>query len=229
MAYECSVVRPVSCAMFVRVLFCEIAEKMTVIHLLVVEEMDYYYSPMELNKNYSKYSPKFFLALILCLLVRLIPLRAPNIEPILATTMPLSKAYGVFFGFSFPVLSILLYDMITHTLGVQTLFTVFAYGVLGIWSSRYFKNKKGTSFDYVGFAVIGTIFFDAVTGLTVGPLFFHQTFLASLLGQIPFTALHLVGNVIFAYVLSPGIYNFLIKKKTKESAELISILNPKIT
>jgi len=34
-------------------------------------------------------------------------------------------------------------------------------------------------------------------------------------GQIPFTALHLIGNVTFAIILSPGIYNFLIKKKEK--------------
>jgi hypothetical protein len=201
---------------------------MTVIHLLRGDEMDYYYSPMESHENYSKYSPKFFLALVLCLLVRLIPLRAPNIEPILATTMPMSRAYGRFMGFSFAVLSILLYDALTHTLGVQTLFTVSAYGVLGAWAASYFKDKKGVAMDYVRFAIIGTLFFDAATGLTVGPIFFHQSFFSSLVGQIPFTALHLLGNVIFAYVLSPGIYNFLVKKRKKESAELISTLNPKI-
>ncbi len=187
--------------------------------------MDYYYSPMyKSEKNYFKY----FLALALCLLVRLIPFRAPNIEPILATTMPMSRAYGAFMGSSFAVLSILLFDLTTHTLGVQTLFTALAYGVLGAWSYLYFNKRKGSTWDYVRFAIIGTLFFDAATGLTVGPLFFHQTFFASLAGQIPFTALHLLGNVTFAAVLSPGIYNFLIKKRKKESPRLISSLNPKI-
>lgn len=178
------------------------------------------------KKNYFKFS----LVLVLCLLVRLIPLRAPNVEPILATTMPFSKAYGAFVALSFAVLSILLFDVLTGTLGMQTFFTVGAYGVLGLWSANYFKTHKGTAFNYVRFAIIGTLFFDAVTGLTVGPLFFHQTFLASLVGQIPFTALHLLGNVIFAAILSPAIYNFLMKenkqrKKEKQKVQTVPVIN----
>ena len=175
------------------------------------------------KKNYFKFS----LALILCLLVRLIPFRAPNVEPILATTMPFSKAYGVFVGFSFAVLSILLYDVLTGTLGVQTFFTVGAYGIIGLWAGSYFKRKTST-WNYVRFAIFGTLFFDALTGLTVGPIFFHQSFLGSIVGQIPFTALHLIGNIVFAFVLSPTIYNFLIKKKKGEIITTMSILNPKI-
>jgi len=177
------------------------------------------------KKNYSKFS----LILVLCLLVRLIPLRAPNIEPILATTMPFGHAYGAFIGFSFAVLSILLYDVLTGTLGVQTFFTAGAYGVIGLWSASYFKKNKANKWNFVRFAIIGTLFFDAFTGLTVGPLFFHQTFLGSLVGQIPFTALHLLGNVIFALTLSPAIYKFLIKKREKEFLANINILNPKTT
>jgi len=159
--------------------------------------------------------------------VRLIPFRAPNVEPILATTMPFSRAYGALTGFSFAVLSILLYDIITHTLGVQTLFTAGAYGVLGLWAAYYFKKNKEKKWGYVSFAVIGTLFFDAVTGLTVGPIFFHQSFMQSLIGQIPFTALHLISNVAFALILSPAIYNLLVRKKNPKIISSINILNPK--
>ena len=189
------------------------------------------------KKNYFKIALKFFLGLFLCLFVRLIPVRAPNIEPILATMMPFSRAYGALVGFSFAVLSILLYDVITHTLGVQTFFTVFAYGVLGLWSANYFSAKGGSAFggrdknirarDYVKFAIIGTLFFDAMTGLTVGPIFFHQSFMQSLVGQIPFTALHLLGNITFALILSPAIYHSLIRKKKKEGPSFINTFNPK--
>ncbi|MEK7539324.1 MAG: hypothetical protein AAB595_01650 [Patescibacteria group bacterium] len=175
------------------------------------------------KKNYFKFS----LALVLCLLVRLIPFRVPNIEPILAITMPLSRAYGALLGFSFAVLSILFYDLTTGTLGMQTFFTAPAYGIIGWWSASYFKKHKGKRGEYVRFAIIGTLFFDALTGLTVGPLFFQQSFLGTLIGQIPFTALHLTGNIIFAYILSPVIYEILIKKKKKESTISINILNPK--
>ncbi|MFH1200853.1 MAG: DUF6580 family putative transport protein [bacterium] len=176
------------------------------------------------RKNYFKFS----LALVLCLLVRLIPFRAPNIEPILATLMPFSKAYGALVGFSFAVLSILLYDVITGTLGIQTFFTVFAYGMLGWWSGSYFKKHQADTLGYVRFAILGTLFFDVFTGLTVGPIFFQQSFFASLVGQIPFTALHLIGNIVFAIILSPVVYNFLIKKKKKETISSIGILHPKI-
>jgi uncharacterized membrane protein YuzA (DUF378 family) len=185
-------------------------------------------------KNYFKMFFKFFLALFLCLLVRLIPLRAPNVEPIFATLMPFSKAYGAVVGFSFAVLSILLFDVVTGTLGAQTFFTVTAYGMLGLASAYYFEKRKAEKWAFARFAIFGTLFFDAFTGLTVGPIFFHQSFVQSLVGQVPFTALHLAGNITFALVLSPAIYNFLIRKKDlvsisslKEKQPLISILNPK--
>ena len=164
----------------------------------------------------------------LCLLVRLIPFRAPNVEPILATLMPFSKIYGAIVSFSFAVSSILLYDVLTGTLGMQTFFTTLAYGIIGLWSVRYFKKQKTNSrMSYVYFAIIGTLFYDALTGLTVGPIFFHQSFLGSLMGQIPFTALHLFGNIIFAFTFSPVIYNFLIRKKKEERLPLINTFYPK--
>lgn len=175
------------------------------------------------EKNYFKPA----LALVLCLLVRLVPLRAPNIEPILATTMPISRVYGAFAGFFFAVLSILLYDILTGTLGVQTFFTAGAYGIIGFWSASYFKKNKGSRWNYVRFAIFGTLFFDALTGLTIGPLFFHQSFLNTFIGQIPFTMLHLIGNISFAFILSPAIYNFMIRKKKKHRLSATNTLNPK--
>src|SRR3989344_9556789 len=161
------------------------------------------------KKNYLK----VVLVFTLCLLARLIPFRMPNIEPILAATMPVGRAHGAFISFSFAVFSILLYDVITDTLGVQTLFTALAYGIIALWSLSYFKKREGTALDYARFAIMGTLVYDALTGLTVGPLFFHQSFMGSLLGQIPFTAFHLLGNVTFALILSPAIYNFMIKSR----------------
>ena len=185
-----------------------------------------------MEKNKTNYF-KFLLALVLCLFVRLIPFRAPNIEPILATAMPFSKVYGAIVSFSFVVLSILLYDFISGTFGVQTFFILLAYGVLGIWSANYFKKREANVLNYVRFAIIGTLFFDAVTGLTIGPLFFHQTLFTSLIDQIPFTVLHLLGNITFAIILSPAIYKILIKKKkftmstiNQKEMSIINIFNP---
>ena len=142
--------------------------------------------------------------------------------------MPTSKAYGALPGFSFAALSILLYDLATHTLGTHTFFTALAYGLVGLAAFYYFAKKERNKWGYVRFAIYGTLFFDALTGLTIGPIFFHQSFVASLIGQIPFTAFHLLGNIVFALILSPAIYNFLIRKRKKESVSAINILNPKV-
>ena len=166
------------------------------------------------QKNYLNY----VLGFIFCLLVRMIPLRAPNIEPILAVQMPFSRIYGSFLGFSFGFFSIVVYDFLTSGFGIWTLITAIAYGLLGLWAVKYFQkqqNKKNNSWTYVKFALMSTLFYDIITGLTLGPLFFHQSFVVALTGQIPFTMLHLLGNSIFAYMLSPGIYNLFKKKKTE--------------
>lgn len=182
------------------------------------------------KKNYLKVVVVF----AFCLLARLIPFRMPNIEPILATAMPISRVHGYIFTFSFAVFSILSFDLITSTLGMQTLFTALSYGVIGIFSVKYFsaftEDKSIGALQYARFAVFSTLFYDAMTGLTVGPLFFGQTFTEAFVGQIPFTVFHLIGNVAFAVILSPAIYHFLIRKKNLpiqvEKKDLSLITNP---
>jgi len=122
----------------------------------------------------------------------------------MAVIMPFGKVYGGLMSFAFGALSIVIYDSVTSGFGIWTLVTALAYGLLGLGAQYYFKNRSGWK-SYASYAVIATIIYDAVTGLTIGPLFFHQSFMISLVGQIPFTLLHLLGNVSFAIILSPAI------------------------
>jgi energy-coupling factor transport system substrate-specific component len=179
--------------------------------------------PFKMNiykKNWLKYST----GLVVCLLIRLIPFRAPNIEPVFAAQMPFSKSHGKIAGFLFGFLSIILYDITTGKAGIWTFITAFAYGILGIWASIYLKNKKNNGWNYAKFAIMGTIVYDAVTGLSIGPLFFHQPFIQALTGQIPFTALHLLGNISFALIVSPALYSFIIENK--KNRPIASVFNP---
>ena len=177
--------------------------------------------------TYKKNWFKFVIGFIACLLIRLIPFRPPNIEPVLGTQMPFSRAYGALAGFLFAFFNIALYDLITGKLGIWTLLTAGTYGILGFWSAYYFKKHTANRANYVRFAILGTLFFDAVTGLSIGPLFFHQSFMSALVGQIPFTGLHLLGNISFALVLSPALYRFVVENKRFETASIITIFNPK--
>ena len=113
---------------------------------------------------------KIFIIFIGCLLFRLIPLRAPNVEPIMASIMPLGRKYGAFIGFAFGFLSILLYDVITH-FGTWTWITAITYGVIGAFSSLYFKKFKSSAFNFAVFAFFATIIFDLITGVLFAPMF----------------------------------------------------------
>lgn len=150
---------------------------------------------------------KYFAALALCFLVRLIP-HMPNVEPIMSAQVPAARRFGPLAGFGFGFASILIYDSITSGIGVWTWATAFAYGLVGLIAARFFRGRSVSRLTYVGFAFWSTIAYDALTGLTVGPLVWHQSFAGALVGQVPFTIMHLAGNMIMAAVVSPVLYNW---------------------
>ena len=153
---------------------------------------------------------KFFIIFIGCMLFRLIPLRAPNVEPIMASVMPISRKYGALFAFSFSFLSIFLYDLITH-FGSWTWIVSITYGFVGLASYFYFNKFKTSVSNFVFFSFFATIVFDLITGVLFAPIF-GQTILNALVLQIPFTALHLAGNIGFAVTLSPILNKWVTSK-----------------
>jgi len=155
---------------------------------------------------------KILIIFVGCMLFRLIPLRAPNVEPIMASIMPISKKHGATISFLFPFLSIFIYDMVTN-FGSWTWIVSITYGLLGLVSFLYFKKFKSSVTNFVIFAVFTTIVFDFITGVLFAPIF-GQTIFSALILQIPFTALHLAGNIGFALTLSPLINRWLVSKKT---------------
>lgn len=176
-----------------------------------------------LRKNWLKFS----IGIVSCTLLRLIPFRPPNIEPILAVQMPFSRAYGPFFGFFFAFLNIVIYDFLTFKVGVWTLVTSFAYGALGIIAFYFFKRFQNDKWNYLVFAILGTVFFDIITGIGMGVFIFNQSFSATLIGQIPFTLLHLLGNITFSLVLSKNLYKYIIKNEKLERLSIINVFNLK--
>lgn len=161
-------------------------------------------------------SLKFVIGWGAVFLFRLIPFRPPNFEPMLATIMPFSKRFGYFGSFLFGFLGIVLFDAVTSGWGAWTWVTAFAYGTLGIAARFFFKNRAASVRNFLGFGIVGTIFYDAVTGLTIGPIFQGQPFMLALTGQIPFTLMHLLGTVVFATLLSPALYRWVVQSEVLE-------------
>lgn len=160
-------------------------------------------------------SLKYITTFLTVLLFRLLPFRAPNVEPIMATIMPIGKVGGYIASFSFGFFSIFLFDLFTSGIGIWTLVTALSYGLVGFFAKVYFKNHSGWK-SYAKYAFVSTLIYDIVTGLSVGPLFFGQSFMVALIGQIPFTVLHLIGNISFAIVLSPVIEKWILSDVKKE-------------
>lgn len=163
---------------------------------------------------------RFFIGLAAVLAVRLLPFRAPNVEPVLATLMPFAKRFGVSAAFVFGALSVLLFDVVTGTGGMWTLITAPVYGVIGIGAYFFFRNRPTRPANFLLYSVLATLAYDALTGLTIGPLLFGQSFVAALVGQIPFTILHLMGNMTLALAVSPAISVWL---EARDRVETVSI------
>jgi uncharacterized membrane protein len=147
----------------------------------------------------------FCAVLATALVVRLLPFRPPNVEPVMAAMMPFAKHYGPWGGFAFGALSIVLFDLLTLRVGLWTLITAFAYGLVGIVAHRMLAGRQRSRARYVGVAILGTLIYDGLTGLTIGPLLWGQSFTVALAGQVPFTLLHLSGSILFAVALSPAL------------------------
>lgn len=147
---------------------------------------------------------------------RLIPFRPPNVEPVMATLMPFSKRYTALESFLFAFFSIFLFDIITSGIGSWTWVTAFVYGFLGIASYYFFKNRSASRTNFVMFGIVGAILYDAATGLTIGPIFNGQPFMIALIGQIPFTLNHILGNIIFGAILSPLVYRWIVTNQKLE-------------
>ena len=155
-------------------------------------------------------------------LFRLLPFRPPNFEPMMAALMPFSKRLSAPVSFLFGFLGIIFYDAVTSGWGEWTWVTAFAYGFVGIGSHFFFKNHDASIRNFVGFGIVGTLFYDAITGLTIGPVFHGQSFAAALVGQIPFTLMHLFGTVVFAVVLSPALYRWAVADDAQVWTKVLS-------
>lgn len=166
-------------------------------------------------------SLKYAIGLAFVMLLRLLP-HPPNVEPITAALMPFARGWGVFSGVLFGVSAVLIYDLITGTFGTWSFFTMGAYALLGIGAGLYFRYvTEHSSTAYIGFAIIGTLFFDILTGLLPGPLFFNQPLVSALIGQIPFTLYHLAGNIVLAGVVSPLLYRWVVGNEQLETTHVV--------
>jgi uncharacterized membrane protein len=105
-----------------------------------------------------------------------------------------------------------LYDFITGYVGIWTWVTASSYGLIGIGAYFFFKKYESKIYNYVLFSFIATILFDLVTGVLFAPVFGVSIWNAFML-QIPFTLIHLVGNIGFALTITPILNSWFTSSK----------------
>ena len=167
---------------------------------------------------------KYLIGWLLVLALRLVPFRPANVEPLMATLMPFSKRYGWIGGFVFAYLSIIIYDLITHQVGSWTWITGAVYGLVGVGAYFFFRNRKGSVKNYVIYAIIGTLVFDIITGVAMGPILYGQPFMEALVGQIPFTVRHLLSSVVSSLLLSVLIEHWIVTNPKLETREVFGLI-----
>ena len=119
------------------------------------------------NKSWIKY----VIGLLICIIIRrFVPMPIPNIEPIMFTMMPFAKKYGKMAGFIFAFSAIIAIDFITGIVGIWTAVTSITYGAIGIFAAQYLYQKKNKTKYYVGYAILGTLSYDEITGIGMGTL-----------------------------------------------------------
>ena len=178
-----------------------------------------YNFPMKNNLAHSLSGmPKYAIGFVGTLVFRLLSpfLGLWNISPLMATELAGSKAYGPWVGGLYGALSIALLDVIVGRAGSWTVITSLAYGIVGVWGAYFFRQRQASAWNFVLASIIGTLFFDLITGVLMGPLFYGQTWSSAIVGQIPFTLRHLAGNIFFASVLAPWFYRKIMANPSWE-------------
>jgi multisubunit Na+/H+ antiporter MnhG subunit len=104
----------------------------------------------------------------------------------------------------FSFITMVSFDLLTGMVGIWTLVTALTYAGLGILFHQIYKNKKKINLKtYLGSGIIGVLIFDFITGPIMSSWMFQLPFEFALIGQIPFTLLHLVSVSVFIVILTP--------------------------
>lgn len=167
--------------------------------------------------------PKYLAGFVGTLIFRLLSpfLGLWNISPLMATELAGAKAYGPWVGGLYGALSIVLLDMMMGKVGTWTAITAITYGAIGVWGAYFFKGREATAQNFIIASVIGALFFDLITGVLMGPILYGQPWMEAIVGQIPFTLRHVVGNVIFATVLAPWFYRKIMNNPQWEVSRIL--------
>jgi len=146
---------------------------------------------------------RYLSALVFCNFYRILRI-FPNNDPIMGFALPYAKRDKWWQAVLFAVVAMVSFDFIVGRVGIWTLGTAAAYGLIAGVFSFYFKRKKSVGLKtYAGSSIVGILIFDFLTGPVMSSFAFRIPFWVSFMGQIPFTAWHLASGFSLTMLLVP--------------------------
>jgi len=146
----------------------------------------------------------------------------PNNDPIMAVMLPCAKR-GRAAAFAFPMVAMVLFDILSRKVGIWTAVTAGTYGLLGLGFSFVYSalGKRGRRIGPATFlvsGVVGVLVFDFITGPILSSTMFRMSFAQAFVGQIPFTLKHLASVSATTLVVSPSLDWVLRQVERAEAA-----------
>ena len=138
-----------------------------------------------------------------------------NADPIMGFALTESKKGHPARAFAFPFLNIILIDFLMGFLGVWTIVTSVTYGLIGAVFVPIVRNKKSSLVLYLSMSTVGVLAYDFITGVVMSSVMFSQPFIVSLMGQIPFTLMHVFSAGLMCCVIVP-FYDPAVMLEVKE-------------
>lgn len=127
----------------------------------------------------------------------------PNSDPIMGFILPAAKNEPVWKGPLFAFATMFVFDFFTSGIGVWTWVTSSTYAIVALAFSLLLRGKKINLQGYMGAGAIGVLSFDFITGPIMSSALFGQSFVLTLIMQVPFTIMHLVSATFSILIISP--------------------------
>lgn len=132
-----------------------------------------------------------------------------GIESVMLFTLSGALVYGPIYGFLIGAGIMVIADFMVGLVGLWTLYTALAYGLVGFIAGvvGIFK-KEFTRVELAGLAFVLTIFFDAIS-MTAFAFQFGIPLSIATINQIPVTLIHAFGNTVLAFIFAPALMKIM--------------------